>query len=97
MDASYDEQGNYIYPEGFDADTQAWLPGYEAQQAEWERQYAEAQVRFEAHQKQATEAKAAEVEATGPSTYSSEAPSTGSAVDEETLRRLREQFGDDGG
>jgi len=96
MDASYDEQGQYIYPEGFDAETQAWLPGYESQQAEWERQYAEAQVRFEAHQKQATEAKAADVEATGPSTYSSEGTASASAVDEDTLRRLQEQFGADG-
>jgi len=101
MDAQYDEQGNYIYPEGFDAETQAWLPGYEAQQAEWERQYAEAQTRFEAHQRQVTEARAAAAEATGPSSYSSsDVPAeatTASAVDSETLRRLREQFGGDAG
>ncbi len=94
MEAAYDDQGSYIYPEGFDAETQAWLPGYEAQQSEWERQYAEAQTRFEAHQKQVTEARAAEVEASGPSTFSSDAAQPGgSAVDEDTLRRLQEQFG----
>ena len=26
-DASYDDQGNYIYPEGFDPETGEWLPG----------------------------------------------------------------------
>ena len=40
MSASYDEQGNYIYPEGFDPETNEWLPGHEEKQAEWERQYA---------------------------------------------------------
>ncbi len=33
MEAHYDDQGNYIYPEGFDSDTGEWLPGYEDQQA----------------------------------------------------------------
>ena len=27
MEAQYDDKGNYIYPEGFDPDTQEWLPG----------------------------------------------------------------------
>jgi small subunit ribosomal protein S1 len=97
MDANYDEAGNYIYPEGFDADSQAWLPGFETQQAEWERQYAEAQARFEAHQKQITEARAADAAEAGPSSFSSEGAASGSAVDEDTLRRLQEQFGTDAG
>jgi small subunit ribosomal protein S1 len=71
MDAQFDEGGNYIYPEGFDPETQEWLPGYESQQAAWEKQYAEAQARYEAHQKQIQSAQAAEVEANGPSSYSS--------------------------
>src|SRR5687767_8787392 len=50
MTASYDEAGNYLYPEGFDAETGEWLPGHEKQQAEWEKQYEEARKRFEAHQ-----------------------------------------------
>src|SRR5919108_4887939 len=29
MRATYDEQGNYVYPEGFDSETGEWLPGYE--------------------------------------------------------------------
>src|SRR5947209_15170956 len=47
MAASYDEAGNYIYPDGFDPETNDWLPGYEKQREEWERQYAEAQSRYE--------------------------------------------------
>jgi len=64
MPATYDEQGNYVYPEGFDSETGEWLEGYEAQREEWEQQYAEARSRFEAHRRQITEArsKAAEDE-----------------------------------
>ncbi|MBM3719396.1 MAG: 30S ribosomal protein S1 [Actinobacteria bacterium] len=60
MQARYDENGNFIYPEGFDPETQEWRPGYESQREEWERQYAEAQARFVAHKKQKAEAKAAD-------------------------------------
>ncbi|MEU3020999.1 MULTISPECIES: 30S ribosomal protein S1 [unclassified Nocardiopsis] len=63
MAADYDEQGNYKYPEGFDADSGEWLEGFEAQRDEWERSYAEAQARFEAHRKQVEEARAAEADA----------------------------------
>jgi small subunit ribosomal protein S1 len=52
MPASYDEQGNYEHPEGFDPESGEWLPGYEKQREEWEHQYAEARARFEAHRKQ---------------------------------------------
>ena len=93
MAASYDDAGNYLYPDGFDAETQSWLPGYESQQAAWEKQYTEAQARFEAHKKQIETAKAADAEAVGPQSYSSDAPASSSVVDEETLRKLREQFG----
>jgi small subunit ribosomal protein S1 len=60
MSARYDAEGNFIYPEGFDADTQEWKPGFDSQREEWERQYAVAQERFLAHKKQKSEAKAAE-------------------------------------
>jgi len=63
MQARYDENGNFIYPEGFDPETQEWRPGYESQREEWERQYAEAQARFVAHKKQKAEAKAADAAA----------------------------------
>src|SRR5438067_7859023 len=61
MAAEYDNEGNYIYPEGFDPETQEWQEGFEKQREEWERQYAEAQLRYEAHMKQVT--KAAEADA----------------------------------
>jgi small subunit ribosomal protein S1 len=60
MAARYDADGNFIYPEGFDPETQEWKPGHDAQREEWERQYQEAQVRFLAHKKQKAEAKAAD-------------------------------------
>ena len=63
MPARYDENGNFIYPEGFDPQTQEWKPGYESQREEWERQYAEAQARFLAHKKQKAEAQAADAAA----------------------------------
>jgi small subunit ribosomal protein S1 len=63
MAANYDAEGNYIYPEGFDSETNEWLPGHEEKQAEWERQYAEARARFEAHQSQIVEAQKAEAAA----------------------------------
>ncbi len=94
MEATYDAQGNYIYPDGFDPETQSWLPGYETQQAEWERQYAAAQVRFEAHQQQVRSAQAADAAAAAenPSSYSSGAEG-GALVDDESLQKLREQLG----
>ena len=67
MPASYDEQGNYEYPDGFDPETGEWLAGFEKQREEWEHQYAEARARFEAHRRQVEEsrAKADEEEVTG--------------------------------
>jgi small subunit ribosomal protein S1 len=60
MAARYDAEGNFIYPEGFDPETQEWKPGHDTQREEWERQYQEAQVRFLAHKKQKAEAKVAD-------------------------------------
>jgi small subunit ribosomal protein S1 len=59
MPASYDEQGNYEYPDGFDSETGEWLPGFDKQREEWEHQYAEARARFEAHRKQIEESRKA--------------------------------------
>src|SRR3546814_513609 len=59
MTASYDEQGNYIYPEGFDPETGEWLEGYDEQRATWEEQNAKAHARGEATDKQETKAKVA--------------------------------------
>ncbi|WUH96289.1 30S ribosomal protein S1 [Spirillospora sp. NBC_00431] len=63
MPAEYDDQGNYKYPEGFDAETGEWLDGFDEQRETWERQYAEARSRFDAHRKQIEEARKAEAEA----------------------------------
>ena len=72
MAASYDAEGNYLYPEGFDPDTGEWREGFETQREEWEKQYAEAQARFEAHRKQIAAAKEADAEAAAGTNYSSD-------------------------
>ncbi|WP_084956493.1 30S ribosomal protein S1 [Thermoactinospora rubra] len=99
MAATYDEHGNYIYPEGFDPETGEWLEGFEKQREEWERQYAEAQQRFEAHKRQIEEARKAEAEAgEAPSSYSGETQQpaqtgTGGALaSDEALAALREKL-----
>src|SRR5437763_1245730 len=111
MPAQYDEQGQYIYPEGFDPDTGEWKPGFEAQQAEWEAQYAAAQARWEAHQKQIAEAQAAEAAAAadeGPASYTSEPAASadgdggaaGTLASDEALAELRRKLtggGDEAG
>lgn len=84
MAAEYDDQGNYIYPEGFDVDSGEWKEGFDEARSTWEKQYSEAQARYEQHMAQIR--KAAEAEAEGgddvaPANYSSgggdERPSTG--------------------
>ncbi|MDA0567423.1 30S ribosomal protein S1 [Streptomonospora sp. S1-112] len=103
MAADYDEQGNYKYPEGFDPESGEWLEGFEAQRDEWERQYALAQARFEAHRKQVEEAQAAEAEAAAEPAYEGEpapAPSSGgesesgggALASDEALAALREKL-----
>jgi len=52
MAATYDDDGNYVYPEGFDPETGEWLDGYEQQRVAWEGQYAQAHERWEAHSDQ---------------------------------------------
>jgi small subunit ribosomal protein S1 len=96
MAASYDDQGNYIYPEGFDPETGEWREGFESQREEWERQYAEAQARFEAHRKQIAAAKEADAEAAAGGNYSSgdtagaeTGASGGTLASDEALAALR--------
>ncbi len=60
MADSYDEQGNYIFPEGFDAETNEWLEGFEKQREEWESRYAEAERRHKMHTAQMEKFAAAE-------------------------------------
>jgi small subunit ribosomal protein S1 len=98
MEAQYNEKGEYIYPEGFDSETQEWLPGYEEQREAWEKRYAAARERFEAHKRQLEGAQKADAEAaieTGDvSSYSSEAPAetSGTLASDEALAALREKL-----
>ncbi|WP_019815375.1 30S ribosomal protein S1 [Saccharomonospora saliphila] len=105
MAAEYDDQGNYIYPEGFDPDTQEWQEGYDKQREEWERQYAEAHARYEQHMRQVAEAQAANAAAVadnatgggGEQSYGSAQPeqeqrSGGTLASDEQLAALREKL-----
>jgi small subunit ribosomal protein S1 len=99
MTASYDDQGNYIYPEGFDPETGEWLEGYDEQRKAWEDQYAKAHARWEAHVKQKAEAQKAEIEAGEATSYSSGGDSPapgqgdgGSLASDEALQALREKL-----
>ncbi|MGN6523136.1 MAG: hypothetical protein ACTHMZ_08065, partial [Actinomycetes bacterium] len=65
------------------------------QQAEWEAQYAAAQQRWEAHQKQIAEAQAAETAAAEETSYTSEpaaAPEGGTLASDEALAELRRKL-----
>lgn len=81
MASSYDAQGNYIYPEGFDPETGEWREGFDEQRETWERQYAEAHARWEAHKKQIADAETAAREAgqSNGGSYSSAAPQESSS------------------
>lgn len=107
MADSYDEQGNYIFPEGFDAETNEWLEGFDEQRQAWEARYAESERRFQLHTAQierhrAAAAEAAEQAATNYSSESedaapasSEAPvetTGGSLASDEQLAALREKL-----
>jgi small subunit ribosomal protein S1 len=108
MAATYDDAGNYLYPEGFDSETGEWLEGYDTQKAVWERQYAEAHTRWEAHKRQIEESRKADLEAGQVSNYSSDdaasgepeaegqsdtpSPADGSLASDEALQALREKL-----
>jgi small subunit ribosomal protein S1 len=99
MPATYDEHGNYVYPEGFDSDSGEWLEGFDAQREEWERQYAEARSRYEAHQAQVAEARKSEAQADrsdgGEHQTSSRSPepeATGTLASDEALAALRDKL-----
>ena len=100
MTSSYDEQGNYIYPDGFDPETGEWQEGFDEARAAWEKQYAEAHERWEAHKAQIEAAEKADIEAGEAANYSSggdtsspEAPQQeGSLASDEALQALREKL-----
>jgi small subunit ribosomal protein S1 len=100
MAAEYDDQGNYIYPEGFDVETGDWKEGFEAQREAWEKEYAEAHSRYEQHIAQIRKTAEAEAEAAadgGAANYSSggeaaPAQTGGSLASDEQLAALREKL-----
>ena len=103
MAATYDEAGNYVYPDGFDPETGEWLEGFDEQRAVWEDQYAKAHTRWEAHVKQQAEAKQADIEASEATSYSSATGGDdaaeggtdadgGSLASDEALQALREKL-----
>jgi small subunit ribosomal protein S1 len=101
MPASYDDQGNYLYPEGFDPQTGEWLEGFEEQKAVWEQQYAEAHARWEAHKQQVQDAKSGDEDGGESTSYSSDedtpavpspTPSSGSLASDEALQALRDKL-----
>jgi small subunit ribosomal protein S1 len=103
MAATYDAEGNYVYPDGFDPETGEWLEGYEKQRELWEKQYADARVRWEAHQKQVQSARAAEATAEAAPTSGGGAPTStpaakapeepsGTLATDEALAALREKL-----
>jgi small subunit ribosomal protein S1 len=78
MADSYDEQGNYIFPEGFDSETNEWLDGFDKQREAWEGRYAEAERRHKMHTTQMEKfAAAAEAAANAPTDYSSDSADKG--------------------
>ena len=79
MDAEYDDEGNYKYPEGFDPETNEWMEGYEEQRTAWEAQYAAAQERWEAHKEQVRKAVDADAEAAAEASVSGSSSSSASS------------------
>jgi small subunit ribosomal protein S1 len=99
MADSYDEAGNYIFPEGFDSETNEWLEGFEKQRDEWEARYAEAERRHKMHTAQMEKFAAAEAEAAAaPPSSSNGAPrgeeqsAGGSLASDAQLAALREKL-----
>ncbi len=100
MHGEYDEAGNYVYPEGFNAETGEWLEGFDEQRAEWERNYAAAQTRWEAHKKQVADMAALVIEPVegaeshddSMASVNAEPESAGTLADDESLAALREKL-----
>ena len=94
MQASYDEQGNYIYPEGFDPETNDWKEGFDEQRAAWEAQYAQAHALWEAHKRQVESAETADRDAAvlAGTGYTTESEGAGELASDETLQALRDKL-----
>ena len=101
MADSYDDAGNYIFPEGFDSESNEWLEGFDKQRAEWEARYAEAERRHKMHTTQMEKFAAADAAAAaaGPidgvttsSSPRSEESAGGSLASDAQLAALREKL-----
>jgi small subunit ribosomal protein S1 len=100
----FDDQGNYKYPEGFDAATSEWKPGFEDAKAKWEKEYAEAQSRWEEHKKQVAvanelaaslpDSKPVDQTATSSSSSAGMEPSAGTLSEDASLAALKEKLGE---
>lgn len=83
MTAEYDENGNYKYPEGFDPESNEWLPGYEKQREEWEAEYAAARNLWLEHRQFVVKQRAYELENAEKEQEEEEAPKAVEAHGEE--------------
>ncbi len=99
MAADFDENGQYKYPEGFDATTNEWKPGFEEARTKWEAEYALAHSRWEEHKKQVAAANeaAANLPDAGSApaaqaSYSSESTEAGTLASDESLAALRDKL-----
>ena len=86
MTAEYDENGNYKYPEGFDPESNEWLPGYEKQREEWEAEYAAARNLWLEHRQFVVKQRAYELENAEKEQEEEEAPKAIEAPGEESAQ-----------
>ncbi|MBQ1427912.1 MAG: S1 RNA-binding domain-containing protein, partial [Aeriscardovia sp.] len=86
MTAEYDENGNYKYPEGFDPESNEWLPGYEKQREEWEAEYAAARNLWLEHRQFVVKQRAYELENAEKEQEEEEAPKAIEAQGEESAQ-----------
>ena len=104
MTAEYDENGNYKYPEGFDPESNEWLPGYEKQREAWEAEYAAARnlwlehrqfvVKQRAHELESAE-KEKEAEAPKAIEASGEEGARSTLMHNDKLAELKEQLSEE--
>jgi len=104
MASEYDEEGNYKYPTGYDAESGEWLEGYEAERDAWEAEYNAAYELWQRHKTQVSQAAEADAEAAEEqptasvqseqqTSYTSAASeSQGTLAADEALAALREKL-----
>jgi small subunit ribosomal protein S1 len=102
MPTEYDDKGNYTYPAGFNVETGEWLDGFDDQRKVWEKQYADAQARWEAHKAQVAHMNSIVIEPVERAdAEDTEVPmpvvedSVGTLADDEGLSALRDKLVDE--